>query len=94
MRAIVWSRDADRDLRRIEIWLDSIDPDLTDRFVDDLVVSTRRLLDFPLSAPATAITGIRKLSLQRFDYILLYTIEDDRIVIVRMRHGREDWHLR
>jgi len=57
----------------------------------DLVVA--RLAKFPRSAPETERPGVRMAPLPRHPYVIFYTIEDEEISIIHVRHGarRRPW---
>jgi toxin ParE1/3/4 len=81
-------------IRRIELRLDEIDSSLAGRITDEIEARIERLLMFPQSGPALGIGSFRKLSIVRFDYIVLYRITRDAVEIVRVRHAHEDWVAR
>ena len=91
MRQFRWAAAALRDLRRIELRADATDPLLAGRIFDEIERKIGRLLDFPFSGPAFAGSRLRKLSVPRFDYLVIYQVMAETIVILRVRHAHEDW---
>ncbi len=52
--------------------------------VDELV---GQLSEFPYMAQETDIAGVRKFPLGRFPYVVYYTVEQNEVVILHIRHG-------
>jgi toxin ParE1/3/4 len=52
--------------------------------VDELVGQPS---EFPYMAQETDIAGVRKFPLGRFPYVLYYTVEQDEVIILHVRHG-------
>ena len=50
----------------------------------------RQIENFPRVGPITR-DAIRRKKVARTPYALLYRVENDRILVVRIRHDREDW---
>ena len=64
---------------------------LAGRVFHEIEQQIGRLLDFPHSAPAIGNSRLRKLSILRFDYVVLYEVAVDTVLILRVRHAHEDW---
>lgn len=91
MTLLVWAPSAQRDIRRIELWLDKIDPRLAGRIVNEIERRAEQFLVFPLSGPSADRGPYRKLAIARFNYIVAYSELGNTVEIVRVRHAREDW---
>jgi toxin ParE1/3/4 len=52
--------------------------------VDELV---EQLSEFPYLAQETDIAGVRKFPLGRFPYVVYYTVQQDEVIILHIRHG-------
>ncbi|PZN97566.1 MAG: hypothetical protein DCF31_00160 [Alphaproteobacteria bacterium] len=91
MMQLRWAPAARRDLRRIELRVDALDPLLAGRIFAEIERQIGRILDFPYSAPAIAGSALRKLSIPRFDYLVIYIVLAEDVVILRVRHAHEDW---
>jgi len=52
--------------------------------VENLIV---QLAEFPLLAQETDVAGVRKFPLGRFPYVIYYTVEQDEVVILHIRHS-------
>ena len=60
-------------------------PGLGNRFRKDIRQALRRLRRWPLAAPVER-GDIRRLTLSRFPYKLLYSVEADRIYVIAVAH--------
>jgi len=52
--------------------------------IEDLI---GRLSDFPYMAQETERMGVRRLTIGNYPYIIFYTVEQDEVVILRIRHA-------
>jgi plasmid stabilization system protein ParE len=90
MLALSWSTPAERDLDRIEAWLDRIDAALA----DDAVGAILDRIELALSNPSIGSPlpgGRRKIAERRFGHVILYRHDRSTLTILRIRHEREDW---
>jgi plasmid stabilization system protein ParE len=56
--------------------------------IDDTVA---RLLDHPYSAEETEMRGVRRVYIRRFRYSIFYTMAEDEIIILHVRHASRHW---
>jgi len=58
-------------------------------FADSVDQSVREIIDYPYSAQATDLPGVRRKHIRRFRYTLFYWIEPaiDELVILNIRHA-------
>jgi len=86
------SRAADRDLVNLYLWgAERFGPDRAEQYIEGLTT----LFELLAGHPAMAC------ELRQFDppvrvhpfgsHVIVYKVQDDRILIVRIRHAREDW---
>jgi toxin ParE1/3/4 len=61
------------------------------RVVTTIVASARRLGRFPHRGRPGALDGTRELSVRRTGYFLVYRVEADRVMVLRVIHGRQEW---
>ena len=47
-----------------------------------------RLAEFPFTAKASDVTGVRELVIARYPYKVFYAISGDELSILHIRHGR------
>lgn len=90
MRAIVWADAALQDFAAIDDWYASKDVDYANHIAIVAVQAARRLVEFPNIGEAIDGT-LRRWSTPGTDYRLIYRIDADAVLILRVRHGREDW---
>jgi plasmid stabilization system protein ParE len=86
-----WAPRSRLDIRQIEAWLDQQDPLLAGRIVDAIETKVDQLLAFPFSGPPIGDGGVRRLSIPRFGYAIIYRTNGDMVEIIRVRHAHEDW---
>jgi toxin ParE1/3/4 len=91
MRKAIWAASSRQDFAYIDDWYANIDPDYANRVGDEALAAARFLTDFPHAGPNVADSPLRKWSVGRTGYQLLYMVSDDVIEIVRVHHAREDW---
>ena len=88
---IEWTEPAIADLQDIYDYI-SVDARKTaQRFVDKLFKSTEKLKNFPFigrKVPEDGRENIREILIQ--EYRIVYRVEDDRIRILAVIHGRRD----
>jgi toxin ParE1/3/4 len=60
-------------------------------FADLIDEAVARLLDHPYSAEETEMRGIRRVYIRRFRYSVFYTVAEDEIVILHVRHASRRW---
>lgn len=84
MRRLLWTEAARRDLLSIWAWKGREVPERGDRALDRIEPSSQRLTRFPRLGPTAPhiAPGARKLSVD--EYLVLYRIAEDSIVIVRV----------
>lgn len=73
-------------------WYEQASPGLGDDFVAELWEVIDRIVQWPAHAPVLTVPGtdleIRRASLGRFPYGIIYVIVDDLVWIVAIAHGR------
>lgn len=85
------SADAQRDFYRAQTYYDVEAPEQTERFIGDFFATSRRLSDFPYSAPVVHGSA-RRVSLRVFPYQLWYRVLDaiSTVQIIAVLHHRQD----
>ena len=89
---IAWSADALGDLDRFAAFLHEHHPDLAPVVARSIIAKAQVLSDFPrLGRPLEGREEYRQLVLQILNtpYVFQYRFADDRLVILRVFHGRE-----
>jgi plasmid stabilization system protein ParE len=79
------------DLKAVRAWLErEASPAIAADQLGKITATFDRLRDFP--ALGSAATGsIRRKSVLRSPWLLFYRIDPDEVIILRIRHNREDW---
>jgi toxin ParE1/3/4 len=86
---IVWSGEAEEDLRAIREYIARDNPRVADRIVDDLVHSAERLREFPLSGRTVEELeneGVREIIVA--PYPIAYQIAGEVVEILKVWHGK------
>ena len=94
MSRIVWSADAQRDLRAITIYYRQIAPDLSDRLIDRVEEAATKLIDFPGLGAKLPDSDTRIWSAKATPYLLFYREIRGGIRILQVRDARSDWKPR
>ncbi|MFM7345672.1 MAG: type II toxin-antitoxin system RelE/ParE family toxin [Tagaea sp.] len=86
-----WTDIANEDLDRLYRFRLGSSPDVADAVAAQAVIvglraAAKRLLDFPMSAPAYG--ALRRMVWG--PYAVYYRVSDDAIMILRVRHGKEE----
>jgi len=88
---VTFSRFAGADLESIYHYIaDNSGESAADKVVRDIEASLQRLAEFPNAGRdrSDLLPGLR--SYPVISYLVLYRIEDGRIVVVRIAHGSQD----
>jgi len=88
LRQIVWTDDAVGHLEAIVTYVAAFDPAAAARLALKLIEVADRLADFP-DRGRDAGNGLREMTTV-WPYILRYRVEDDQVIILRVRHGAQD----
>ena len=91
MKRIRWSDTAIDDLQRIKTYLEPIDAEMARSTLLAIRASVRRLKPWPLSAPSLDGAPFRKLSVPQTPYLIVFRIENDFVIVLRVYHSAQDW---
>ncbi len=89
---IEWSQDALADLDRFAVFLQEQHPDLAGTVAHEIIAKAQTLSAFPrLGRPIAGRTEYRQLVLQVLNapYVFQYWFDGERLVMLRIFHGRE-----
>jgi toxin ParE1/3/4 len=86
-----WAETTEEDLNRIIAHYHEIAPSLAMDLIERIAAAPRPLLDFPFIGPETEIDGLRKWLVAKTPFLLLYNVEPDRVVVVRVVDTRSNW---
>ena len=87
---IIWLPEAVEDLNRLRAFIDPHNTEAAGRAAKTILTAANSLQDMPeLGAPSS--DGYRTLTTPfgRGAYIIRYRYENDRVIIVRVKHSRE-----
>lgn len=86
-----WAESTEDDLNRIIAHYAEIAPAIAFELVERIAAAPKPLLDFPFIGPETDVEGLRKWRVAKTPFLLLYVIEQDRVLIVRVVDARSNW---
>jgi len=86
-----WTDAAVDDLERIADYLFEQTPAHAERLAFQIYDAPQALLQFPLRGRAGRKPGTREFILPSIPYLLVYTVSDTLIHIVRILHGSQRW---
>lgn len=85
------SEAARDDLRAIYAYYAERNPSSADRMVGTILKAANGLMLFPLMGRSGAVEGTRERVVTRYPYRIVYRIEEDVIVVLRVIHGARQW---
>jgi toxin ParE1/3/4 len=86
-----WTEAAATDLEHITDYLFEHAPDRAAALVRTVYHAPAALLTFPNRGRLGRKEGTRELVLSPLPYIVVYTVRDDEIYVVRILHGAQQW---
>lgn len=86
-----WTEEAATDLERIADYLFAQVPDRAAELVRTVYDAPGALLTFPHRGRPGKKEGTRELVLSPLPYLVVYTVRDDVIFIVRILHAAQQW---
>ena len=88
---IAWSPAASRDFEGVREFLDQRYPASAESLSHRILEAVATLEQFPRRGRPGRRAGSRELVVARTPYIVVYRIDDDEIVILRVLHGAQQW---
>ena len=89
---IQWTEQAIRQLDRAHDYIAlSNNEKVAERIVVAIVRSVERLTAFPMSGRTGRVPGTRELVIPNTPFIVAYTVEKARIVVLAVYHGAQRW---
>ncbi len=86
-----WTEVAATDLERIGEFLLEETPYHGSRLVSEIFEASQVLLQFPYRGRPGRKVGTRELVLPSLPYLVIYTVSDDTIHVVRILHGAQKY---
>lgn len=89
---IVWTEQATQHLDQVRDYIAlSNGENVAVQVAVRVVTSVQRLTTFPMSGRAGRVRGTRELVISNSPFIVAYSIENERIVILAIYHGAQKW---
>lgn len=85
------TEEARDDLRAIYAYYADRNPTSADRVVGTILKAANGLTRFPLMGKQGEVEGTRERLVMRYPYCIVYHIEGDIIVVLRVIHGARQW---
>jgi plasmid stabilization system protein ParE len=82
-----YTATASRELDEAIGFLREFAPSIAARFADEIDKAIAELVEYPYSAQQTAMEQVRRKYVRRFRYSIFYSVADDEIVILHIRHA-------
>ena len=86
-----WTQEAANDLDRIAAHLRLDAPDRATNLIRHVYDAPTALLTFPNRGRPGKKEGTRELVLAPLPYVVVYTVRDDVVFVVRILHGAQQW---
>ena len=86
------SREPDNDLKEIVDYIAARNPAASAKVAAALYDAAAHLGSHPRMGRKGRLGGTRELVVARSPFIIIYRIERDRVEVLRVIHGRRDWH--
>ena len=90
MPRLIWSEEAHRDIASISEYLEQFDGEIAAFNLEAIAKSADRLTRFPAIGP-TLGAETRSLRAKHTNYVIVYAIREEGIVILHIYHDRQDW---
>lgn len=91
MMKLVWTRSARQDVNEIWDYLALRRPNSAELMDSQILNAVEGLANFPKRGRPGRAAGTRELVIQGSPYLIVYWVETDRVVILRVLHGAQDW---
>jgi addiction module RelE/StbE family toxin len=87
-----WTEQATRQLDRARDYIAlSNSEEVASRITAQIVTAVQQLATFPMSGRSGRVSGTRELVISNTPFIAAYAINHDRIVILAIYHGAQQW---
>ena len=89
--AIVWTAAARRDVNAIWDFIEARNPDAAELVSSEILRAVEGLGQFPRRGKPGRVKETRELVISGLPYVVVYLVADERVVILRVLHGAQDW---
>jgi toxin ParE1/3/4 len=87
----IWRPAASRDYASIREYLEDYAPGNAEAVVTRILGTVETLTQFPRLGRPGRLPGTRELVIPRTPYVVVYRVDADEVVILRVRHGALRW---
>jgi toxin ParE1/3/4 len=91
---IVWSPRAIEHLAHLRSYIARDNPTAANRVAGVLLEAVERLAELPSLGRPGRVTGTRELVVQGTPYVIPYRLRGDRLEVIAVFHGRQQWPKR
>jgi addiction module RelE/StbE family toxin len=82
---------AQADLDDIYTYISENNPFAAERIKRQIKIDAELLGELPFIARESDSPGIRVRKVRRYPYLIFYSVDDDEVVILHVRHGARRW---
>jgi toxin ParE1/3/4 len=89
---VFWLESAIADVEEIVAYIEANNPAAARQVASGLYDAAARLVSHPRIGRRGRSRGTRELVVPSLPFIIAYRIRADRVEVIRVIHGRRDWH--
>ena len=89
MKAVLFHQLAEKELQDFACFYEKKAKGLGDSFLDEIHQNIEQILEYPKMSPVV-IKKIRRKTIQRFPFHILYELKDDSLYIIAIMHQRRN----
>ncbi|MEE4302901.1 MAG: type II toxin-antitoxin system RelE/ParE family toxin [Wenzhouxiangella sp.] len=86
-----WTRRALEQLAEAQDYIAQQNPAAAGQVGERIAEATRKLMTQPRMGQRGRVAGTREWVIGRTPYFLVYKLEDDELIILRVIHGKQHW---
>jgi plasmid stabilization system protein ParE len=91
MSRVVWAQRAIDDVHNIRSYYSDISPDIGQKMIERIVLSTDLLLEFPSAGPSMGYGKWRKWRPRKTPCVIIYRPTRQGNAVARVWHAQQDW---
>ena len=91
MMRIDWLPEADRSLGRQLSYIADSNPSAAQRIASAIQLAISRLTEFPKIGRVGRVPGTRELIVAATPFVVVYRVETEAVLILRVLHGAQKW---